>query len=262
MEAFIGLVMLGLALGACGTLIGAGGGFVLMPLLLLIYTHESAERLAAISLIVVFFNAASGSVAYARMKRIDYRAGLLFSAAGIPGAIAGAFSTGLIPKAVFDGVLGVLMVGSASYLFFSRQPSQKEAESGGIRGPSLAPRYNRKLGIGISLLVGYLSSLLGIGGGIMHVPIMARVLRFPVHVATATSHFILAILALTGSVVHVFGGHLDGGLDRIAPLSLGVVLGAQFGAFISDYVHGKWIIRGLALALAFVGIRILMIAFS
>jgi uncharacterized protein len=90
---------------------------------------------------------------------------------------------------------------------------------------------------------------------------MARVLGFPVHVATATSHFVLAILALAGSLVHWFGGRLEQGLGRIVPLAVGVVVGAQFGAFLSHHIHGKWIIRGLALALAFVGIRILMVTF-
>jgi len=114
--------------------------------------------------------------------------------------------------------------------------------------------------MGISFFVGYLSSLLGIGGGIIHVPVLARVLKFPVHTATATSHFVLAILALAGSLANLFSGHLTLGITRLVPLSMGVVIGAQFGAFLSSYIHSQWIIRGLALALAFVGIRILLVS--
>ena len=102
MEAFIGLTILGLAIGAYGTLIGAGGGFILMPLLLLVYPKDPPQTLAAISLIVVFFNAASGSLAYARMKRIDYRSGLLFSSVGIPGAILGK-----VIEAISDGEISI-----------------------------------------------------------------------------------------------------------------------------------------------------------
>lgn len=91
--AYIGLISLGFIVGTYGTLIGAGGGFVLMPILLILYPRESADRLTAISLAVVFFNALSGSGAYARMKRIDYKSGLMFAAATIPGAIIGALST-------------------------------------------------------------------------------------------------------------------------------------------------------------------------
>ena len=87
------LIPLGFVIGAYGTLIGAGGGFVLMPLLLLLYPEESPEVITGISLAVVFFNALSGSVAYAKMKRIDYRSGLLVSLATIPGAILGPLTT-------------------------------------------------------------------------------------------------------------------------------------------------------------------------
>jgi len=67
------LVLIGFAVGAFGTLIGAGGGFILTTILLLLYPHDSPQTLTAISLAAVFFNAASGSAAYARQRRIDYR---------------------------------------------------------------------------------------------------------------------------------------------------------------------------------------------
>ena len=89
----IGLIGLGFAVGTYGTLIGAGGGFVLMPILLLIYPDDSPELLTSISLAVVFFNTLSGSEAYAFMKRIDYKSGLLFAGAAIPGAVFGALNT-------------------------------------------------------------------------------------------------------------------------------------------------------------------------
>lgn len=102
-------IPLGFVVGAYGTLIGAGGGFVLMPVLLMLYPRESPELLTSISLAVVFFNAASGSWAYARLRRIDYRSGLLFSAATVPGAIFGALTTGYLPRRLFDGVFGVIL---------------------------------------------------------------------------------------------------------------------------------------------------------
>ena len=117
--------------------------------------------------------------------------------------------------------------------------------------------YNLRIGVGLSFFVGYVSSALGIGGGIVHVPIMVRLLNFPVHVATATSHFILAIMALTGTLVHVATGSFSQGVHRTIPLAIGALLGAQLGALLSKRIEGHWIIRGLALALGFVGIRLL-----
>ena len=71
-------------------------------------------------------------------------------------------------------------------------------------GERLYYNFNPLVGIGISLAVGYLSSFLGIGGGIIHVPALVYLLDFPVHIATATSHFVLAIMALTGTLVHIY----------------------------------------------------------
>jgi uncharacterized membrane protein YfcA len=106
MTQYFWLIPLGFVIGAYGTLIGAGGGFVLVPILLLLYPNESPEIITCISLAVVFFNALSGSLAYSRMRRIDYKSGLLFSLATIPGAILGSHHS-LYPTPILRGVLGI-----------------------------------------------------------------------------------------------------------------------------------------------------------
>src|SRR5262249_25429785 len=122
--------------------------------------------------------------------------------------------------------------------------------------------YNLRVGIGLSVAVGYFSSLLGIGGGVIHVPAMAHLLHFPLHIATATSPFTLALVALTGTLVHIVTGAFHHGVRRTIVLSLGVLIGAQFGARFSHHVQAQWILRSLAVALGLVGIRILMLAFA
>src|SRR5581483_4080100 len=215
MTSYAWLVPVGFVIGAYGTLIGAGGGFVLVPLLLLVYPTESPEIITSISLAVVFFNALSGSAAYARSGRIDYQSGLLFALATIPGAILGALSTAYVPRRTFDIVLGVLMVAGAAFLL--RRPHGGEGyrtregklDHGRMvtlteaNGTVHTFSYSPGVGVGWSVVVGYLASLVGIGGGILHVPALVRWLNFPVHVATATSHFVQAIMALTGTLVHI-----------------------------------------------------------
>lgn len=120
--------------------------------------------------------------------------------------------------------------------------------------------YDPIVGVGLSFFVGYISSLLGIGGGIIHVPSLVHLLNFPVHIATATSHFILAVMAITGTTVHIATGVFSHGIRRTVLLAIGVLLGTQLGARLSIRVHGDWIIRGLAIALGFVGVRILLMA--
>lgn len=130
-----------------------------------------------------------------------------------------------------------------------------------IEGIRYIYRYNLLLGSIISFFVGFASSMLGIGGGIIHVPVMVNLLNFPVHIATATSHFVLSLMALTGSIVHYFQGILDEGVHEIVWLGLGVLIGAQIGAKYSNKIQGKLIIRSLAFALLLVAFRILWMSF-
>lgn len=255
------LVLIGLGVGAFGTVIGAGGGFILTPILLLLYPHESAQTLTAISLTAVFFNAASGSAAYARQRRIDYRSGIVFALATVPGAIGGALLVGDVSRRAFDAIMGAVLAALAVWLIAGeRWPL----------GQALGHREQRVLtdrsgetyeysvplrrGAIYSLGVGFLSSFLGIGGGVIHVPLLVRAFGFPIHVATATSHFVLAIMAGTGTVTHlVLGSFHHHGLRRTAALSAGVVAGAQLGAHISVRLQGgviQWLLAVALLALA------------
>src|SRR5262245_6386232 len=106
-------VVLGVIVGALGTLIGAGGGFVLIPVLLFLHPDEPASNLTAISLAVVFANSLSGTIAYARQRRVDWRAALMFSLAGLPGSILGAWVTRFIDRRLFDPLLGLTLVTGA-----------------------------------------------------------------------------------------------------------------------------------------------------
>ena len=271
-EHYVGLISLGIGVGAYGTLIGAGGGFVLMPILLLLYPNQSPELLTSISLAVVFFNALSGTEAYALLKRIDYRSGLLFAAATIPGAVIGAINTSYVPRRLFDLIFGVLLIAAAILLSCGHRQKNIDCYTSHLNrycvmrhlvdshGAEYRYSFNYLLGLAISAVVGYTSSFLGIGGGIIHVPALSYFLGFPVHVATATSHFVLAIMALAGTMVHIATGVFAHGVHRTIALAIGVLLGAQIGAKLSDNIKGSWILKGLAIALGCVGLRILVAA--
>ncbi len=265
------LVALGFAVGAFGTLIGAGGGFILMPILLLSYPQRSANELTAVSLAMICCNATSGSISYGRMKRIDYTSGVLFLVAGIPGAVLGAVTVAYVPRQAFNLVFGLVLIAAGLVIFFRspRHAGPSVSTHGGTRfrrtlidadGARHEFAYNLPLGIVLSLFVGFASSLLGIGGGIIHVPAMVHLLNFPVHLATATSHFVLAAMTLAGTIVHLADGSLRAGLAIAVCLAIGAVGGAQLGARLSHRIHGRWIMRALAVALALVGIRVLIAA--
>lgn len=272
MDNFFVLLLLGFIIGTCGTLIGAGGGFLLVPLLLITHKQMQPNTVTAISIAVVAANAISGSVAYARSGRIDYKAGLLFGAFTIPGSVAGVFLVKYIPRHLFNIVFGVLLLLLAVFLFVKHKEGAvagKKIKDGkryhhreltDANGEKFSYSYNSAIGIVISILVGFLSPMLGIGGGIIHVPAMVQWLQFPVYIATATSHFILAIMSMVSVVVHIFQGSYndENVLKMIAGLCIGVIPGAQLGAYISHRVETALIIRVLAICLAMVGLRILL----
>jgi uncharacterized protein len=243
------LIAIGFIVGTLGTIIGSGGGFLLVPVLLILDPHIAPQVITGISLAVVFFNAASGSFAYARMGRIEYKGGIAFAIAALPGAVGGAYLTSHIPRRVFDGIFGCLMIAASVYLITTAEEKREETQLG---------TYNMWLGVAISAGVGFLSSLLGIGGGIIHVPALTHALQFPVHIATATSHFVLSFTALAATVIHLANGTLKGQWSVILWISIGAIAGAQAGAQLSSRVKGSWILRGLAAGLGLLGIRILL----
>jgi uncharacterized membrane protein YfcA len=264
------LIVLGVAVGAYGTVVGAGGGFVLVPVLLILYPDEDAATITSISLGVVFFNALSGSVAYARLRRIDYVSGFVFAAASLPSAIAGAFLVNALPRDVFDVIFGLTLLGVAAYTIWvvgrpvvMRVPLRgrgvlSREMPGNEEGTTFRWSYNVVHGALFSMGIGLLSSLLGIGGGVFQVPVMITLLRFPIHVATATSQFVLLFMSGEASLVHILNGDLVGeNVLRTVLLSIGVIPGAQIGARLAQRFHGPAIARLLATALIIVGGRLL-----
>ena len=272
MDHYIVLLLSGFLIGCLGTLIGAGGGFILVPVLLLTHPQLSPGIVTAISIAIVACNAVSGSIAYARSLRINYRAGLLFAAFTIPGSILGVRLVKYMSPTLFNILFGLLMIALGTYLFVDKSNPVTHADNsknsmawkhyeqtdrGGVK---YIYSYNQVTGIIISLIIGFISPVLGIGGGIIHVPALVRWLKFPVHIATATSHFILAIMAASSVITHINQGSYNDPyvLRMVLLLCAGVIPGAQVGAWFSHRLKGNTIIKALGICLALVGIRVLM----
>jgi hypothetical protein len=254
---FAQLAPLGFAVGLYGTLIGAGGGFVLVPALLLL-TDDKPAAVTSTALAVVFFNAYTGTIAYARMRRIDYFAGVLFALAGAPGAVLGTVLAHRIDREMFEPLFGVTLLAAGAWLALGRGALVARAAGDAAPADRAATRFNSLAGALASAYIGLFSSLMGIGGGIIQVPFLVLVLGFQPHVATATSQLVLMVLSLVATIAHLAQGAFDGGLDHTMYLAVGVMMGAPFGAMLSSRVRGSVIVRLLALALCLVGCRLLL----
>ena len=122
-------------------------------------------------------------------------------------------------------------------------------------GAPVEYEFDILLAVALSFGVGVLSSMLGIGGGIVHVPALIHLMGFPVHVATATSQFVLAFTAAAGVAKYASGGYVVWPLA--AAVGIGVIVGAQVGARVSHRMKGARIIKLLVLAVVFLGLRLI-----
>jgi uncharacterized membrane protein YfcA len=265
------LTVLGTAIGAYGALIGAGGGVLLVPVLLFTYPQESSNTIASISLAAVFFNTLSGTLAYGHMRRIDYRAGLLFAAAAAPGGILGAYVTSFLPRRVFELAFSVFVLALATFIFFHstpkhRNPLTKRGETlhtlTDFQGTHYSYSFSNRRGILLSFPVACIASMLGMGGGAFYVPLLVYPLHFPLHIATATSLLILLIISPILSAAHVIAGKFTPDLLHMLFLGAGVLVGGQIGARLSQRMGGTILIRVLAGGLVVIGIRLAVHAFE
>lgn len=264
----IALAVLGLVIGAYGTIIGAGGGFILVPALILLYPDYEPDEFTSISLFVVFSNAVSGSVAYARQQRIDYKTALLFAACSMPGVIAGAFAVQHVPERLFTAAFGAMLLALAVTSLRNRPATIREP----LRGPGVLRRtvtddegrtyvyaYRIWQAVLLSLLIGFVSSLFGIGGGVIQVPAMIILLHIPTLFATATSLCSLAFMSGGASIVHVANGTLGGEhMEKAIALAVGAVPGAQIGAVLAQRIRARHVVLLLASAVGVLGVRLLV----
>lgn len=258
----LALTALGFGIGGLGTLIGIGGGAYLVPALILLYGFEPKVA-AGTSLFFVFLNTLSGSVSYLRLRRADVRLGLILVIPTIPGAIAGAYLAGHLGSFMFKAIFAALLVWTSLYLLLKHTKQSSNVKAGGYErrfvdsdGKVYEYSVNVPLGLITSFFAGLASSIFGIGGGVLHVPIMIHILGMPVHIATATSHFILVFTTLFGSITHSTLNNIL--FDYAIFLGLGGMLGAQVGARISSRVGDVKIKRLLGLTLLIVAMRLVL----
>jgi uncharacterized protein len=261
------LLLIGFMAGAYGIMVGAGGGFVFVPALLILL-HLSPEAAAGTGLVVVFINSISGVYGYVRQKRIDYKMGLLLALGATPGTFLGIWLTTVSSDQYFNGIFAIVLVALGLFLMFKKTPEEKAKgslkeshnEIAATLERNIAPDlvHGRKMIINlllVGLVLGIVSSFFGIGGGWLLVPILVYLFRIKPHFATAISIFSLCLYSAIGVGVHIFQGNID----WMAAIwgGVGILFGAQLGVYLSNRISGKRIIQMLAVILIIVGGKLL-----
>ncbi len=214
------LVPLGFAAGILGSMIGLGGGIVVVPVL----TFFGFPPTLAVSnsLFAAFSNAVGSTVSYSRQKRIDYSLGLKLGLLCIPGTILGAYFSSDVTPGLFKILFGLVLVSSAVYIFMRKKIETQE---------KILTKQMIVFVISASFFAGIISSFFGIGGGIVFVPLMVVGIGMTMKKAAPTSQFILLFASLSGIIVHSLLGHPD--FLQAGLLSAGAFVGGIIGARIS-----------------------------
>lgn len=239
--------LLGFLVGLLGAVAGVGGGFFIVPYLL--FTQEAPPALASgTSLVLVALNALSASLRNMLHGRILWKVGLILGAATLPGAALGPAIVQGVDVGLFRICFSVLLAACAAYSIVLTVRS----------GPEDASRMRVHLGIAVavSLVTGFVASMFGVGGGIIHVPLMMFVFLVPAHVSTATSQFALLITSLVGAAVYVALGQVI--WTMVLLMGPGIVLGAQAGVWVSSKIKRDAVRRAFAAICVVVAVEMLL----
>ena len=255
---YLFFLLLGIGVGTFGTLVGLGGGLICMPIFIFFMSDggilpyfSTAGQIAGTSMFVVMSNAVSGTLAYIVQKRVYFRAAVPFALATLPGAFLGSYIVDNFSLSMLNLYFGAFLLFMAVLMYWNA--THKHHSDTKELPPNF--KFNKMLGIASSTFVGFLSSIFGIGGGVIHVPLMVYLLGFPVHVATATSHFVLAVSAISGVVSHFLLSHIV--WAPALGIGIGAVIGAQIGAKISKKTRSKVILALLSASMFALGLRLM-----
>jgi len=222
------LIPLGFAAGILGSMIGLGGGVIVVPVLTFLGFPPTAA--ASNSLFAALSNAIASTISYSKQKRIVYPLGLKLGLLSIPGTVLGAlFSTDVAPD-VFKILFGFVLIASAAYIFLRKKIEAKE---------KTISKQMMVFAIGASFFAGIISSFFGIGGGIIFVPLMIVGMGMAMKKAAPTSQMILLFASFSGVVVHSLLGHPD--FLQAGLLAVGSFFGGLVGARLSIDIKERYL---------------------
>jgi uncharacterized membrane protein YfcA len=245
----------GLVAGFLGSALGVGGGFIIVPVLTLALRLPIQVAIGS-SLVAIVANSCTASGVYTKARLTNVKLGLLLETATIPGAIIGGLTVAFISPSILSILFGLILLYVAYTMVVRRHlmsedvPSADNSAAPDSLSASLANSYYDKnlgkvvtykvsqipAGLGAGFFAGVLSSLLGIGGGIIKVPVIHLVMGLPMKAAIATSAFMIAITAAAGALLYHHNGYIYPFI--VAPLVIGAVIGARVGVELTQRAGG------------------------
>jgi uncharacterized membrane protein YfcA len=272
----------GFAAGLLGSMLGVGGGFIIVPVLTLALGLPIQYAIGS-SLVSIVINACTATSVYIRGHMTNLKLGLLLSCALVPGAVAGAFLAARLSSPVLTVIFGALMIYVAYLMMPKKQrrltPEQvaaakvvrekEHAPHAWLDGCYYDPSVNEEIayqvhrpmaGMVTGFFSGIISSLLGIGGGIINVPVMNQLMKVPLKATIATSSLLLCFTTMTGSLIYVFNGYVVPYI--VAPLIISVYLGARLGSSLAHRSRSALLMWAFTIFLAITAVVMILKALN
>jgi uncharacterized membrane protein YfcA len=258
-----------LGAGAMGSLLGLGGGIIVIPALTLGLGVDIRLAIGA-SIVSVIATSSGAAAAYVRERMTNLRVAMFLELGTTAGAITGAYLAGIVSVRWLYVVFGCLMGYSALAMLRRRSehhtavPASAIADRLGLHGSYFDEAAGEEItyrvtgagrGLGLMYAAGTVSGLLGIGSGALKVPAMDLAMRLPIKVSTATSNFMIGVTAAASAGIYFARGDIDPFIA--APVSAGVLAGATAGSRLLGRLHSMTIRRVFVVVLVWVSLEML-----
>ena len=215
----------GIVVGIFGSLLGIGGGVLIIPMLTLIFNVPIHTAIGA-SFLCVIATSSGAATHYVQQRLTDIRLGMTLELATTVGAIIGGLIAGILARNTLSVIFSFLLLYTGWFML-----QKKSSDEASEKKENPFENYQVKrlpLGMLASFFAGNVSGLLGIGGGVIKVPAMYLLMDVPLKAATATSNFMLGVTASASCFIYYFRGDVN--LSISGATVVGVFLGAIIGS--------------------------------
>ena len=266
---FIFLILIGLLSAVIGSLVGIGGGIIIVPTLVYLgvehhLLHGITPQIAiGTSSVILIVTGLSSSLGYLKTKQVDIKNGSIFLFGLLPGSLAGSLLSRYLTLESFNLYFGIFMILVSIILmvrhkikpiklFDKPQYRKSYTDSEGVTYHYSVPPL---VAFVATLFIGVLTGLFGIGGGAVMTPLMLIIFRFPPHVAVGTSMMMIFFSSVMSSIGHIFQGHVAWGYSII--LIISSYIGAQIGVKINHSIKSETVVMLLRTVMLFMGIYLI-----
>jgi uncharacterized membrane protein YfcA len=282
------LFFIGIFAGLIGSVIGIGGGIIIVPFLSLLLKIPIHLAIGT-SIVAVLATSLAASIRFFKKDIINISLGLVMEIPTTAGSIIGSISVAYLKSDALFIVFGCFAFASGVLTFIKDRFAKDKLSSGNMSDDipaiasgdtqagkssifdseyydeSLKRRINYKpkrvaVGSGVSVIAGLLSGLLGVGGGVIKVPAMNIIMDVPIKVASATSSYMIGITAVVSSVIYFYNGYIN--LDITIPAVIGVLIGATAGSFAAGKLKSRYIVFIILIIFTFIGVLMFLRGFK